>query len=269
MKFPNMVAAADARAKHLKDAEGRDLWLLGAATLKDCGDEILTEEKTISSSKRAIKALESAAKELAKHGHEYSHITLRQMAETVLAFPASRRHEGVTFFTHTEARNPDLLDWMVKQVGKEKLSGRVARELVTRWYNLQANQRREKIEAAKDKKRAATTLEDKRAATKEIKELGSTMPTPKAFLAPPDEDNQHALAVMADVLSIDADAMSVTRTLRTNLSALRKMGEIDPDFVGSLIEHHEQIVEVAKQIVSVLKDAKRNRFTTIEGGKSA
>ena len=282
MKFPNTVAAADARAKHLRDAEGKDLWLLGAAVIKDCGGAAkfgigrgngTRDETSIS------KTCEAISKELAKHGHVYTGPSLYKIASTVAAFPADTRRDGVNFFIHSEAKNPDLLGWIIKQHAKEQvgkpadereiLSGRIARDLVTQWHTLQANKHREMVEEAKAKKKAATTLEDKRAARDELKKLGGAMPTPKTHLPAPDENSQTELAEMSDILRIDAEAMSVARTLRTNLAALRDVGEINPDFVGSLIEHHETVVEVAKQIVSVLKDAKRSRFAAIEGGKSA
>lgn len=260
-KFPHLLAAVEAQAKHLRDAEGRDLWAIGAAAIKDCSP---------SAGRPASGMVEAAAKELAKHGYrEYSATTLRQMAATVAAFPANRRYSDLSFSTHAEAKNPDILDWIVSSKGTEDLSKRDVRALVSRWQAMQAVKHREKITAAKSKKKAATTLEEKRAATKELKALGSTMPTPKSHLVPPDQESQSELAAMSDILSIDADAVSATKTLRANLSALRDIGEISPDFTGSLIEHHEEIVEVAKQIVALVKHAKRGRFSTIEGGKTA
>jgi hypothetical protein len=270
-KFPNLVAAVEAHAKHLNDVEGKDQWAIGAAVIKDCGGagNFGARKDVDGGNKSTAKLLEAAASELAKRGFEYTGSGLYQMANTVLAFPASRRHPDVNFFCHAEAKNPDLLDWIVKKVGKEKLSGRLVREMVARWHQLQANKHREKVEDARAQKKAATTLEDKRAAAKRLKELGGTMPTPKTHLPAPDDESQTELAAMADILSIDADAVSVTKMLRANLAELRDIGDINPDFTGALIEHHENVVEVAKQIVSLLKDAKRGRFTSIEGGKSA
>ena len=268
-KFPHLLAAVEARAKHEKDAEGRDQWAIGAAVIKDC-DLNLAGRRGTDSHDGSGKRLEAASKELAKHGHpEYHAGTLRNMAATTAAFPASRRYAALSFNTHYEAKSPDILDWIVGEVGIEGLSKRDVRAWVNRWHQLQANKHREKVAGAKADKKAATTLEEKRAATKRLKELGGVMPTPKAHLTPPDKESQSELAAMADILSIDSDAVAVAKTLRGNLADLRDIGDIPADFSGALIEHHEAIVEVAKQIVSLLKDAKRGRFSTIEGGKAS
>lgn len=42
LQCPNVVAAAIKLAEHQKLAEGKDLWALGDALIKDCGDNPAT-----------------------------------------------------------------------------------------------------------------------------------------------------------------------------------------------------------------------------------
>jgi len=238
-KYPHVIAAVEARAKHERDANGKDLWAIGAAVIKDCWPNGRPDGAAPAENKLLV----GCASELAKLGHDYSITTLDKMAATTHHYPVHRRHPDLSFFVHTEAHTPDLLDWIIKQVGKKNLSGRTARDWVNRWHAMEFTKR---------------------------KQSGQTkMPTPKTSLAPPDEKSQHELAVMADVLDIDNDAVWMTKTLRTNLAKLEKLGVDNPDLTDSLVAHHLQVAEVATKVADLLSKTKRNRFTTIHGGKSA
>lgn len=267
-KFPHVLAAVEARAAHERDATGKDLWAIGAAVIRDCGGAASFTDRADQSGKPngVNKLLDACAKELLKHGYEYDPGTLHGMARTTVNFPASRRYPDVNFFCHSEAKNPDLLDWVIKQVGKEDISGRIVREWVGRWYTLQANKHKQKITDAKTKKSQATTLEGKRAAAEEIKRLGNAMPTPKSNLAAPDAESRNELSAMSGILDIDSDAVSMVKTLRANLAKLHKLNGIDSDLSDALVEHHEQVAEVATQIVRLMS---KSRLTSIKGGKSA
>ena len=174
-----------------------------------------------------------------------------------------------------EAKNPDLLDWVIKQVGKDELSGRVVREWVGRWHTLHEAKRKEKIEAVKAKEAKAETLPAKRKARQELEELGT--PMPKARTQPGhDRRTQSQLARDSNLLDIDAEVETVTKTFRKNLAALQELGDdINPDYVDALVEHHKQAAEVAMQVVDLLNPQRPLRghqrrsslmLSVIEGG---
>jgi hypothetical protein len=260
-KFLHVLAAVEARETHLRQTDGKDLWAIGAALIKDMKD--LTGADKFGAIEKAMK---ECSKLLLTKGFDYSTITLRNIWETAIAFPVARRHAEVSFFAHTEAGNPDILDWIVKQVG-DGVSGRDVRDWVKRWHSLHAIKRQGKKAAAVKKKATARTDKEREAAQREIDE-NTDAPTPKE-LPVPDRESQHQLHVLAEVLDIDGDARSITKTLRANLARLHKLDEINAEFVEALVEHHDAVIEAAKQIVNFVSNAKRNGLVIIEGGKKS
>jgi len=261
-KFPHVIAAVEAREKHKGQVEGRDLWAIGDALVKDCGPAIASDSSKHNGSFVKLKAV---AAELTKLGYqEYAIVTLTHLRDTATAFPTNRRHYELSFNTHFEANNPDFLDWMVEEHGTD-ISKRDVRAMWVRWRALETKQRQKKVVAAQERKRTATTEHERRAAEREIAEH-KDMPPPRATSVP-DKESRHELRSLAEILDIDRNAKAITKMLRDNFTRLRGLDEISEDFAESLVENHQQIAESATQIVNYIKQAKRNGLTVIEGGR--
>ena len=262
-EFAHVIAAVEAREHNLEAAEGR-LWAIGTAIIKDCfpaTTQVVAGKPGVRNGSKD--RIEQCAQTLKKRGHgEYDASTLRDYAAVVRAFPPNRRHKELSFTHHRFAKSPDILDWIIKQEGKKVKVTEIAR-LIKRWRALSTTKHVEKLTKAKAKKAKAATPEQKQEAQAEIDAIGD-MPTPRAKLAPPSKQEQAELAVVADILDVDGDAIDILKTLRANLARLNKLPEIAADYADSLISKHEEIGEVAQQIVSRVRGT---RFKVIDGGK--
>jgi hypothetical protein len=187
---PNVLAAAAVIRQHEQAAEG-GLWRLGAALIKDCGgDDAAACRDTGMRSKanNGSKALLSiAAAELKAEGYDYSEGTLRQIRDTALAFPKKEdRVEGLGFWTHKEAVNPEVLRWVLKhvKVPKSRIGYFEVRAAVVEWRKRLEAKTKVKHEQAQFKKRAAKTEAEREAAEEEIEATrsppkGRDMPAPE------------------------------------------------------------------------------------------
>jgi hypothetical protein len=91
MQCPNVVAAGIKLAEHEKAANGKDLWMLGDALVRDCGRG---EEPSSENTKRRNGAhngskadIEVAQRELAAVGITYTVGTLTQIRQIAMTFP--------------------------------------------------------------------------------------------------------------------------------------------------------------------------------------
>lgn len=270
-RFPNVLAAVELRAKHQGQIDGSDLWAIGDALIKDVELQIdkasgATPDAPYSKAERA--RFDVCAKELATKGYpEYSADRLAELRSTARFFPRGRRHSHeLSFFVHTEAGDPDFLDWCIKKRGK-KLSAQDVRVMRKHLEEIEDEARDRRLKDAQDKKRRASTDKERDEAEREI---ADNKGPPKGGFTPPDKDDENELMLVADVMRVDLAAKQLTSTLRDHQQKLRKMEDnLTEDLTESLIEKYESIVQVAQQLVDFLKTSKRNRFKLIKGGRHA
>lgn len=262
-KFPTLLAAVEAREKRMKQVEGSDLWAIGAAVVKECGGtKAFDPSRETYPGTRAL--VEEAAEELARRGYRtYSNTYLRRLANTAIAYPASRRYEDLSFSIHHEARNPDLLDWAVKKLGGDNVTTETTRNLVAVWDEMQQKKRHEEYEAAAAKAKQADTPRERAQAEQKMKELGR--PMPKVNLEAPTRKEEGELVEMIGFLQISKDANMMVITLRKNLAALRKM-PVNPDMTDAIADEYATVAEVATQISDLLSKSQKGRFPVVKGG---
>lgn len=102
----------------------RSLWVLA--------DAILAETDK---SRNGPHGLKACAAELAQHGHSYTPRELRRFRQVAESFPAERRHSDVSFSVHVAAKNPDMLDVIVKWCRKQGrcVTVRVVKDVIRGW----------------------------------------------------------------------------------------------------------------------------------------
>jgi hypothetical protein len=259
----DVLAAIEAREQHKDNLEGRDLWAIGKMLIGYCGEFEFGKNQGVS-----LK-LQSIAKDAKAHGwSEYNVRYLEIIRETASVFKG-RIHPELTFTHHREAGSPDFLDWVVEQCGVD-LSYREIKKMRKRWQLLEKKQRKQKLEEAKDAERHAVTPQARERAKERAKELVD-MPEPSPTKLPrPDGEAIVGLRQMAGVLDIENDALTMVKTLRSNLTAIdRMLDEINVDYIDSLVEKHEAVAMVATQIVDRLGKSRLKRFGVIRGGKAS
>ena len=176
---------------------------------------------------------------------------------------------GLAFHTHRFAASPDFLDWMVEECGTG-ITQRDVQKMRKRWQLLEKKQRKQKLEQAKQEERHALTPQAKERARERVKELAD-MPEPSPTKLPrPDGENIVGLRQMAGVLDIENDALTMVKTLRSNLSAIdRMLDDINVDYIDLLVEKHEAVAQAATIIVDRLGKSRLKRFGVIRGGKAS
>ena len=148
-QFPNVVAAVEVREQRLSKTAGSDLWAIGDALMKDisrtapCGD----------GNDGSREEIEKCSKELEKLGYKsYTISWLARILATAEAFPKSKRKENVPFSAHQVSGNPEILDWIEKSAGNNKVTDDLAKDMVSLWKErLKTKQPKgEKLPAKKD-----------------------------------------------------------------------------------------------------------------------
>jgi len=67
--------------------------------------------------------LQECVEELQREGYDgYKVKTLAQIRQTTIDFPQARRHDGITFWLHHDAGNPDVLDAVVRQARSKRVT---------------------------------------------------------------------------------------------------------------------------------------------------
>jgi len=121
-KFPNVIAAAERIQEHESVVEGKDLWALGDALVKECGEPRATAGKNDGSYNQIKIAAEALGNRgLTYKGSPYKVSTLKDLRYTAFNFPKSTRRENVNFWVHYDAGNPEMLGAiarMCKAAGK-------------------------------------------------------------------------------------------------------------------------------------------------------
>ena len=259
----DVLAAIEAREQHRDNLDGRDLWAIGKALIGYCG-EYMHGEKDNSHIK-----LQAIAKDAKAHGwHDYKVRELARIREVASVFKG-RIHPDLAFHTHRFAGSPDFLDWVVEECGTD-IGQRDVQKMRKRWQLLEKKQRKQQLEQAREEERHAPTPQARERAKERAKEL-IDMPDPAGSRLPrPEGETILGLRQMAGVLDIENDALTMVKTLRTNLSAIdRMLDEINVDYIDSLVEKHEAVAMVATQIVDRLGKSRLKRFGVIRGGKAS
>jgi hypothetical protein len=187
---PNVLAAAAVIRQHEQAAEG-GLWRLGAALIKDCGGDDASIPASPHRKNGSKAMLAVAAEELKAEGYDYSEGTLRQIRDTTLNFPKKEdRVDGLGFWTHKEAVNPEILRWVLKhvKVPKSRIGYFEVRAAVAEWRKRLEEKTKTKHEQAQFKKRAARTEAEIEAAEQEI-EATRSPPKGRDMPAPEKEDS--------------------------------------------------------------------------------
>lgn len=277
-KFAHVIAAVEARAKHQDDVEGRDLWAIGAAVIRDCGrsnDGAHIKGKGAGSHDGSLAKIQAAARELESRGYDaYSAEYLRQVRDTATMFPANRRHADLNFFIHTEAGNPDILDWIVKHAPKkQELSGRYVREMVGVWLKRHTAETKQKHEQATFKKRkaqadhararkagdtsAAERAEREAAAAEREMEETESLPT-KRDLPPPDKSDSIGMVRELQALGAARDAVKLAKEIQkladeASRSIARVIADMD-ERAASLL--HEEWMKAAEACTDANKNCR-------------
>src|SRR6516165_2752521 len=93
---PNVVAAGVRLAEYQKQAEGKGLWALADALIKDCGGEdndtpVGTPTGRSGRHNGSTATIAQASTELGNNGVEFTKETLRQIRDIGIAFPRAER----------------------------------------------------------------------------------------------------------------------------------------------------------------------------------
>jgi len=278
-RFPNVLAAAERRQRHLDDVNGKDLWALGEALIKDCGKP--GDDRTHNGSHGRI---EAAAKELAAKGFDYNLNTLVNIRETAFAFPSVRRITDVAFWTHSAAGSPDLLDAATKLARREGVSVTAAfvSKAARRWREQDDEKRKadhakakEDLEKAKDqlatareRKRSADTdaqhdkadeahakAEEAVEAAKERVEETRTAPPRRKRTAPKDEEP--TVAIELEVSRLANDAALAAKEAHKRIRG--KVHLMSPKAIAALTEKAVKAANLWNEINSELRQTSREK----------
>lgn len=266
-KFPLVSAAIEALEQDKRNLDGKRLWAIGDALIRECGPGKAT--RGVLGHDGSHLKLKAIAREQAGFGREYSFKTLGQWRQIAEAFPTSRRHHDVLWSLHRMAGSPDFLDWIVEECGTD-ITYRDVEKVRKRWMQLEKKQRKHKLDEAREEARQAPTPKAKEAAEEKVKEFTDVPDRAKRDLPAPNRENQAELRAMAAILDVEADAKVMVKDLRNHLSTIDKMrDEINVEFIDSLVETYQAVSEVATQIADRLGKTRLKRFSTIKGGKAS
>jgi len=268
--FPNVLAAVEAREKHLEVTEGRDLWTLADALIKDCGSDDAPAGRPAGAHNGSSEKITQCAVMLEKKGFSYTAASLRDIRAVGLDFPKDRRHAGLSLWIHAEAKSPDFMDWIIKKHGTKK-GGRVGigvdkiRELVRAAKDIERKEREKKFAAAQARMKKASSVAEARQAKTEIEENKGP---PKARNLPsPDARPDHPLHAVAALLDISLHISGATKTLRKDLAVINDMGEVDPDHGEEMIRECDALIAVTTQLRNAIRGEKEKGLTVVGGKK--
>jgi hypothetical protein len=259
-KFPNVIAAVEAREAHLLDAESGDLWKIGDALLLDIGP--ITKGRHQLAVKQKLAA---CATEIKRRGYKSPHYasgrlaTIRQIAG---AFSRDQRHRDLSFETHREAGNADFLDWVTEVKGSD-ISKRDVVALKKQWQQID-HARREAAhrKALEDAKNAPTPAARKKAKDK----ADDTRPMPKPGKDKPSKRDEHAMRILSEHMGIENAFEGATLKMQEGFDRLRKLKRVDEVYSEGYIEEADKAIKIAEQIKQYLKP---KRLTVIEGSKQS
>jgi hypothetical protein len=256
-------------------AHTRFQWELGDALIQTIGRPSSGGENDGSYAK-----LEACSEELSQHGYEYEAHTLRTFRFIATKFPAARRRAGLSFETHREAADPDMLDTIIAGAPRnQKITRDYVREVMrglalarqreldadTERRRQVADKARQEREAAEaDQHRAKTAAERKAAAEK----AAAAAKREKAANAPPRaRDVPHTKPKPEDVPIFVATA-AFLRDLSTIKRGLTKLRETYAPllkvFPREDIENgHEELMIIAERARAFADELRPN------GGKAS
>jgi hypothetical protein len=254
---PNVVAAATKLAEAQRNADDR-LWILGDALIKDCGEEASCQTSGMRTRARngGNATLDVAARELKAQGITYEANTLRQIRDIAITFKKADRVDGLSFYGHGEANNPDCLRWILKTTKQKEKGGRwsiipivVIREKAQQYREIGERARLREHGKAVERMKNASTIKEAREAREEAERLEGMPKTKAGAFKPSDSELRNS----ANHMEIDADLSQVVETLKDTLAQLRTMkGRINEDFSASFIEDCDQIIASATHIKNLL-----------------
>jgi len=277
-KFPHVLAAAENREKH----KSGDLWALGDALIQDIG----TPADRGGGGDGSYAKMKAAARDLKLAGFadkEYALQSLVNYRTVAFAFPRNRRHPEVAFYNHKRAGSPDFLDWIVEESGTDVTAKEIDR-MRKRWQILEREQRKKKLEQAKEEAKRAPTPKAREDAEERVRHLVDSPSRPPRELPAPDRESHVELKNMAAFLDLESDAEAVTKDLNDAVKALRKhlstiddkRDDISVEFIDSMVETYralatagEEITRVSTQIADRLGKTRLKRFESIRGGKAS
>jgi site-specific DNA-cytosine methylase len=272
----------------------RGPWGIGDALVKEIAvsGANTIRQKIVGGSDGLGPLFEACSRYLKSKGYEYTIGHLRDLRTTSDRFPRSTRVEGVSWTAHDRAGTPENLKQVLTTLRKMHLPTLQENvEMVMAEWRRKDEEVRERKGAEAEKKRQAAK-EDKKAARERARKAKSDAEKRKAerdaeeaerreaearreaaesAKAPRGKDittempDQDELSVKASLMKISADAQSIAKTLKQNLKMLDSMDELDADFAESIIEHHTEIVALAKQIADRFRNRK-SRFQVHQGG---
>lgn len=130
-KFPKTIAAVQKREK--------SLWEIGDALVAECG-----RPNESSANDGSYERLEAAAAEInGLHIEGYSIDYLRKVRLCAYTFSPGRRHPGVSFSAHQEAKTPDRLDAIIGAAGSKPVTRDHVRDVSSQLDEQQAQEYRE------------------------------------------------------------------------------------------------------------------------------
>ena len=288
LQCPNVVAAAIKLEELKKAAEGKNLWLLGNALIKDCGYGN-TQAPRIHGAKPGVKngskaTLERACDELKVHGINYTARTLADIRDVAIAFPKDvDRKDNVSFWGHAYAGSPQILNWILStpslrtyknRKGFEMVDALLIRDLAKTYRQVQEQERVEDHRNAKDKLKDAKESGDLPAIRKAQDEVDETSRPPKAKGGgrPPSPSKLQAAAELmktnAQWLETERDLEEAKKALDVVYLRLQDMNEINSDYAEGYIEDCTAIAALATRIVNFLK-GKSNNLVHLRGDKNA
>lgn len=268
-KFPNVLAAVEAREKHLVIAEGSDLWAIGAALIRDCRNSRRPLLRGDHDGSHAL--LAAASEELAEHGYPtYDPRYLSSIMVTTEMFPVNRRQKHLSFSHHVEAQNPEILDWIVKSFVKrtddDEISKRYIRDMVVRWHERLQQKHKRKHDEAKDKRRRARTKAEIEEADAEIE---ATEPPPsKRTMSPPEGDEAIAVLKELDVLKNAREAKRLAVATKADIKDA--VNQLDDTAIAVLSEACLEAMNAWKDVADTVRKAtenKRGHLAALQGGR--
>ncbi len=263
MNYPNVIAAATKRRQHQDDADGKDLWDLGEALIKDCGEPSDEHEGHYDK-------IERATAELEKRGFNYTLNNLVKIREVAFIFPNPRRRR-LGFWLHEEAGNPDMLDAVVKQAkaDDENVTALYIRGIVSAWRSKQDAERKDKNQAAKtrklkakEKKLAAKTEESKAKAQAEIdaanEEIEETKSAPaRREAAPPDEDEMPLVLNELELMRSAREAKRLANEAKRLIG--NRAHELSPQAIAVLTEISLEAANLWTDVANTVRKATLNK----------
>jgi len=260
------------RAEHLSRTDSKDLWdiadeLIRAVPENSIDDPEQKGPKRQSLSDAATAEIEAISHMLEKHGYpDFQPHTLISMRGIALIFPPKRRYPELTFWTHNEARNPEFLDWAIrKKRGVENITVVGLRDLRNSMMEAEREARKERVEVAKKTLRSTTDPVERAKAQRQVDE---NIGPPNARTFKVAKEHESDVERLSEVIELGHEVENIAEEMRDHLKRLRALrGRISEDLLETFTDDYGTIKQVADQIIALLDDTKRQRFTVVQGGK--